>query len=198
VTVLNCFRSVLGPRLLSPFYFIALGIESRKSDSYMTNILNKLNDEETLLRCIAERAFMTQLNGGCSAPIGISSKIENNKIVLDGLVLSLDGKLRQFDRFETRLDNNYDTSDSCPKVPEEMREPKNLTKNSIELNDMVELFENNELNDSSLKSYTYIVANNIDAIKLEKALFCGMHLGKMLLESGASVLIEQSKDQNKN
>ena len=39
-----------------------------------------------------ERAFMKSMGGGCNYPIGAYSNIVENKIFLEGIVLSLDGK----------------------------------------------------------------------------------------------------------
>ena len=81
----------------------ALGIECRRADVEMIAMINRLNDEDTLLRCIAERTFLAKLEGGCSAPIGVHSAIVDNKLTLDGLVLDLDGSRRIQDTFEMSL-----------------------------------------------------------------------------------------------
>ena len=39
-----------------------------------------------------ERDFMKSMGGGCNYPIGAYSNIVENKIFLEGIVLSLDGK----------------------------------------------------------------------------------------------------------
>lgn len=69
----------------------ALAIECRETDKQTIEILSQIADEYTTLRCISERAFMKALEGGCSVPIGVNSKIEENKLTLKGGVFSLDG-----------------------------------------------------------------------------------------------------------
>ncbi|KAG8190135.1 hypothetical protein JTE90_026703 [Oedothorax gibbosus] len=69
----------------------ALAIECREDDLATIKLLSKISDEETTICCIAERAFMRALEGGCSVPIGVNSKIENNELTLEGGVFSLDG-----------------------------------------------------------------------------------------------------------
>ncbi|GIY47701.1 porphobilinogen deaminase [Caerostris darwini] len=69
----------------------ALAIECRENDSATIKLLSKISDEETTLCCIAERSFMKTLEGGCSVPIGVHSKIEQKKLTLKGGVFSLDG-----------------------------------------------------------------------------------------------------------
>jgi hydroxymethylbilane synthase len=50
----------------------------------------------TALRCLAERAFLRQLEGGCQVPIGVNSHFEGpegaQELVLTGMVASLDGQ----------------------------------------------------------------------------------------------------------
>ena len=70
----------------------ALAIEIREGDSETENLVLKLNDHATFLTSIAERSFLETLQGGCQVPIGAYSKIENNKIILHGIIASLDGK----------------------------------------------------------------------------------------------------------
>lgn len=69
----------------------ALAIECKDDDLYTIKLLSKISDEATTLCCIAERAFMKALEGGCSVPIGVYSKLENKKLTLKGGVFSLDG-----------------------------------------------------------------------------------------------------------
>lgn len=68
----------------------ALAIEIRGQD--IEEIVLKLNDNETYLSTLAERAFLETLQGGCQVPIGAYSEIKNNKITLHGVIASLDGK----------------------------------------------------------------------------------------------------------
>lgn len=62
----------------------ALGIECRLNDLTVIQMVNKLNHEETLLRCIAERTFLARLEGGCSAPVGVISRVTDHSIYLEG------------------------------------------------------------------------------------------------------------------
>ena len=45
----------------------------------------------TARRCLAERAFLRQLEGGCQVPIGVNTRFEGDELVLTGMVASLDG-----------------------------------------------------------------------------------------------------------
>lgn len=73
----------------------ALGIECREGDEDVLKILAPLYHDQTALRTKSERAFLRRLEGGCHAPIGVSSSLssDGNEITLKGRVLSLDGSV---------------------------------------------------------------------------------------------------------
>ena len=70
----------------------ALGIECKKNDHKILKIIDVLNHEGTKNRCLAERSFLRELEGGCQVPIGVNSEIKNDQIYLTGMVASIDGE----------------------------------------------------------------------------------------------------------
>ncbi|NJN74936.1 MAG: hydroxymethylbilane synthase [Synechococcaceae cyanobacterium RL_1_2] len=70
----------------------ALTIECRENDTELLSMLKVLEDIPTRDRCLAERAFLRSLEGGCQVPIGVDSAIEGDQLTLTGMVASLDGK----------------------------------------------------------------------------------------------------------
>jgi hydroxymethylbilane synthase len=70
----------------------ALGIECRTDDTDILNLLSVLADAPTTARCLAERAFLRELEGGCQVPIGVNTSFEGDTLILTGLVASLDGQ----------------------------------------------------------------------------------------------------------
>ncbi len=52
----------------------ALGLEIRKGDTKTLDLLNQLVDQKSSLACLAERALMRTLEGGCSVPIGVETE----------------------------------------------------------------------------------------------------------------------------
>ena len=70
----------------------ALGIECKSDDHKVLEIINVLEDKPTSQRCLAERAFLRDLEGGCQVPIGVNSNIDNGLLYLTGMVASLDGE----------------------------------------------------------------------------------------------------------
>ncbi|GMF68158.1 unnamed protein product [Aspergillus oryzae] len=72
----------------------ALGLETRKGDSSTQELLNKLVDEKSTLACLAERALLRTLEGGCSVPIGVETEwVDQSEYFLRmrAIVVSLDG-----------------------------------------------------------------------------------------------------------
>lgn len=70
----------------------ALGIECRDGDEDILEILSVLSDPPTTVRCLAERAFLRELEGGCQVPIGVNTTIDGDTLTLTGMVASLDGQ----------------------------------------------------------------------------------------------------------
>lgn len=70
----------------------ALGIECRKDDPEIQEIVLTLNHSETSMAVRTERAMLARLEGGCQVPIGGHATFVDGKITLQGLVASLDGK----------------------------------------------------------------------------------------------------------
>ncbi|HET7522454.1 MAG TPA: hydroxymethylbilane synthase [Bacillales bacterium] len=71
----------------------ALAIECRSDDEELLRLLDGLNDEETFRTVSAERAFLHRLEGSCQTPIAAYAELDNETIILKGLVTSPDGKV---------------------------------------------------------------------------------------------------------
>ena len=70
----------------------ALGIECVEGKPEVMEAIKVLEHTPTSQRCLAERAFLRELEGGCQVPIGVNSQITNGELLLTGMVASLDGK----------------------------------------------------------------------------------------------------------
>ncbi|WP_078391838.1 hydroxymethylbilane synthase [Shouchella patagoniensis] len=71
----------------------ALGLECRKNDEEVVDLLGNLHHEATGKAVVAERSFLKTMNGGCQVPIGgYAVLLEDGAIQLTGLVGSPDGK----------------------------------------------------------------------------------------------------------
>jgi hydroxymethylbilane synthase len=72
----------------------ALGIETRADDAETQGVLQPLNDPGTYSAVLAERAMLHELRGGCLAPVGAWGRVSDDRLQLDGVVLSSDGDRR--------------------------------------------------------------------------------------------------------
>ena len=69
----------------------ALGIECVEGSPEVLELIKVLEHAPTAARCLAERAFLRELEGGCQVPIGVNTVIEDDTLTLTGMVASLDG-----------------------------------------------------------------------------------------------------------
>lgn len=69
----------------------ALGIEYRIDDREVRDMLDFLDHQETKYQVLAERGFLTGLDGGCQVPIAAWSRLEGERITLTGFVADVDG-----------------------------------------------------------------------------------------------------------
>jgi hydroxymethylbilane synthase len=72
----------------------ALGIETRADDAATRQLLAPLNHEATHQAILAERSLLATLRGGCLAPVGAWGRVAEGSLLLDGVVLSADGRQR--------------------------------------------------------------------------------------------------------
>ncbi|MBD3617648.1 MAG: hydroxymethylbilane synthase [Gracilimonas sp.] len=71
----------------------AVGIMSRKNSDHR-ELLAKINHTNTRLCVDIERAFLNELDAGCSSPLGAYANIKNDMLYFIGAVLSPDGAQR--------------------------------------------------------------------------------------------------------
>lgn len=69
----------------------ALAIEIRQDDETVLQCIAPLASASTTLAVHAERAFLRYLEGGCQVPIGAYARPEDELLVMDGIIGSLDG-----------------------------------------------------------------------------------------------------------
>lgn len=70
----------------------ALGIETRADDAPTIDVVSKLDHKFTRLACLAERAFLRSLGGGCLLPIAAYATVREKRVKLDGLVTDTEGR----------------------------------------------------------------------------------------------------------
>lgn len=71
----------------------AIAVQCRALDHELISHLKKINDLNTEISVKAERAFLRKLEGGCQVPIAGYGFVMNDKLLLTGRILSLDGSI---------------------------------------------------------------------------------------------------------
>lgn len=73
----------------------ALGIECRRNDIELLELLQKVHNNEVANCITAERTFLAAMDGSCQVPIGgYANYNNNNEIEFTGLIMTPDGKER--------------------------------------------------------------------------------------------------------
>ena len=70
----------------------ALGIEARSDDTFVRELLSRFEHRPTRVTVTAERALLHRLEGGCQVPIAAYAALEGDRLTVDGLVASVDGR----------------------------------------------------------------------------------------------------------
>lgn len=72
----------------------ALGIETRAGDERVRALLAPLDHSLSHQAVLAERTLLSRLRAGCLAPVGAWARFEQDRLLLDAVVLSHDGARR--------------------------------------------------------------------------------------------------------
>ena len=82
---------------LSPEVFLpavgqgAIAVECRLKDTGAAEVVAGLDDAESRIAIIAERALLAALQGGCQVPLGAWARLERGELVMEACVCSVDG-----------------------------------------------------------------------------------------------------------
>ena len=80
------------PRMLPAAGQGALGIECRADEDTVRQLLGRLDHGPTRQAVTAERALLASLEAGCLAPVGVWGRVAEKEVLLDAVVVSLDGQ----------------------------------------------------------------------------------------------------------
>ncbi|CAH1797169.1 unnamed protein product [Owenia fusiformis] len=84
----------------------AVAVECRDGDLETIRLLSKLHHFETVIRVVAERAFLRTLEGGCSVPVAIHTEIIDDNLFMKGGVFSIDGTESVIMKQDTSIASN--------------------------------------------------------------------------------------------
>uniref|UniRef100_A0A9J8CD10 Porphobilinogen deaminase n=1 Tax=Cyprinus carpio carpio TaxID=630221 RepID=A0A9J8CD10_CYPCA len=91
----------------------ALAVEVRAQDKDILEMVSVLHHPDTVLQCISERAFLRQLEGGCSVPVAVHTEVKGSMLYLTGAVYSLDGADCLKDTMQTVVEIDNKVSESA-------------------------------------------------------------------------------------
>ena len=69
----------------------AIAMETKNDNEFAVGSVSRLDHHATRVACLAERAFLRGLGGGCQFPIAAHAVLNGNSLMLDGLVAKPDG-----------------------------------------------------------------------------------------------------------
>ena len=75
----------------------AICVERRMDDQFVASLLAVINDEPSQVQCSAERAFLREIGGDCTTPIGGLATVSGASLTLVGELLHPDGNFRARD-----------------------------------------------------------------------------------------------------
>ncbi len=70
----------------------ALAVEVRKDDTKTFDAVKFLNDAETCAAVKVERDFLLTVQGSCQIPVGVHAEVDGDKISVQAVIASIDGK----------------------------------------------------------------------------------------------------------
>ena len=69
----------------------ALAVENRADDQEINELVDFLNDCDTVICTTAERSFLNRVQGGCQVPVGVYGTMQQAVLKVEGIIASLDG-----------------------------------------------------------------------------------------------------------
>lgn len=84
-----------------------LGLEIREDDRAVEEVLRTISNPEAEIQAQAERAFLKGTGGSCHIPVGAYCKVDGEKIEIEGILGSEDGKKLERARVSGRAEDAY-------------------------------------------------------------------------------------------
>ena len=82
-----------------------VALQCRENDDQINSILEKVNHQETYQRVSAERNVLKILEGDCETAVGAYAYIDNDKIILEAELFSLDGLQRFYEKETSKIED---------------------------------------------------------------------------------------------
>ena len=91
-------------------------LQCRNDDSNLISILKRVNHEATFYRALAERNVLKVLEGDCNTAVGAHAIIENNNIILEAELFSLDGNSRFYEKKTSKIEYASELGNEVGKI----------------------------------------------------------------------------------
>ncbi|KAJ8397182.1 hypothetical protein AAFF_G00440160 [Aldrovandia affinis] len=150
----------------------ALAVEVRARDSDILEMVSVMHHPDTVLRCIAERAFMRHLARGCSVPVAVHTEVKDLQLYLTVVSVWL---------YVLCVSDSLDGSDSL----------KETMQTSIEPGNEVE----EERVDEAVQRVG-VTATNVSRVAQDAAEKLGVDLAKLLISKGAREILTIARQLN--
>ena len=82
-----------------------VALQCRKNDDQINSILEKVNHQETHQRVSAERNVLKILEGDCETAVGAYAYIDDDKLILEAELFSLDGSQRFYEKETSKIED---------------------------------------------------------------------------------------------
>ncbi|XP_062608536.1 porphobilinogen deaminase-like [Saccostrea cucullata] len=146
----------------------AMAVECRANDPFTLGLLSQIHDPETVIQCVAERAFLKKLEGGCSVPVSAYTEVKDGKLSLTGGVFSIDGT-------QGRIES------VCKDLPKSIEEKEKIN-----------------ISPNGPRQFAGIVGNEKVSIEtLEVAQEVGEEIAELMLNSEAKDILANAKAETK-
>ncbi len=102
----NKISEILDPEIMAPAVSQgAIALEIRENDPEIESLVKIINHLPTYLTVMAERVFLSALDGGCQVPIGCFSESNETKFKISGVISNTDGSEAMKDSAEGEISN---------------------------------------------------------------------------------------------
>ena len=82
-----------------------VALQCRKNDDQINSILEKVNHQDTHQRVSAERNVLKILEGDCETAVGAYAYIDDDKLILEAELFSLDGSQRFYEKETSKIED---------------------------------------------------------------------------------------------
>jgi hydroxymethylbilane synthase len=82
-----------------------VALQCRENDDQINSILEKVNHQETYQRVSAERNVLKILEGDCETAVGAYAYINDDKLILEAELFSLDGSQRFYEKETSKIED---------------------------------------------------------------------------------------------